>query len=116
MLNQKGIVVSTFAKLMLLYFMLAVVPVDFYHHHNLSTPLRIKGFSYSNNQHPERTVSLSSYCLICNVHFDKKYDLAQINFEINPLESVVFRFFNEIRFLFQMAILDITSRGPPLAL
>ena len=116
MLNQKGIVVSMLAKLMLLYFTLAVVPVDFYHHHNLSIPLRIKGFSYSNNQHPERTISLSSYCLICNLHFDKKYDLAQLNFEITPLDGEVFSVFSAIKFLFQTSIRDITSRGPPLTL
>lgn len=116
MLNRKGIVVSMFAKLMLLYFTLAVIPIDFYHHHSLVVSARVKNFSYTSHQHPERTASLSSYCLICNIHFDKRYHLTQLHIELPVVVKLVFGMFGTLRFFLQTSIRDTTSRGPPIAL
>ncbi|MEH6307129.1 hypothetical protein RYH73_15890 [Olivibacter sp. CPCC 100613] len=112
MFNRKGIMVSFIAKFMLVYFVLAVIPLDFYHHHNLSQPLKQKNATFSVN-HTERSASLSSYCLICNLHFNKKYDTSVFSFKIALLAKLIYRSFGLIHFSHQLSIRDITSRGPP---
>lgn len=114
MFNRKGILLSVIAKFMLLYFVLAVVPLDFYHHHDLSLSPKPKSATFRINHHTEHTASLSSYCLICNLHINQKYDVPIFSFRFILFAKLTYQSFGLIHFSHQQSIQDITSRGPPL--
>ncbi|WP_134091862.1 hypothetical protein [Olivibacter sp. XZL3] len=112
MLNRNGIMVSLIAKLMLVYFVLTVIPIDLYHHHEPSRSLKANNTAYKVHHHT-KNARLSSYCLICNLHLNKKNDLPVTGFVVMLFTKEVCHSYGFISSLHEIPVQDITYRGPP---
>lgn len=113
MFNQKRIVVSILTKFMLLYFVLAIIPIDFYHHHQFAFLPKSSSLAFNSGHRTVGTVNISSSCLICNLHLDKQYNFTETATIIAIVAITVFGVFNTIYFRRLNLIRDLTSRGPP---
>ncbi|WP_345235269.1 hypothetical protein [Olivibacter ginsenosidimutans] len=113
MMRRKGILVAIVTRLMLLYFTLAVIPIDFFHTHHIASSLSSVNKNFTHHRE-DRSASLSSYCLICNAHFDRTYAYSFISFGQVYLPIKPIRFAEKIIFAAQKTIGAISLRGPPL--
>jgi len=110
---KRSIIVAAIARLLLLYFTLAVIPIDFFHTHNVASITATGGKNFVEHHHVGGNANLSAYCLICNAHFDRTYTLSLISFGQVYLSIIRIPFAEKIIFVAQEAICSITLRGPP---
>lgn len=110
---KRKIIIAAVARLLLLYFTFAVIPIDFFHTHNIASTTTARTGKFFEHHQVGGHASLSSYCLICNAHFDKAYALALLSFRQAYSPVIRISFTQKIIFIAQEAICSITLRGPP---
>lgn len=94
--------------------MMAVIPIDFYHHHQSVLSASSSQFSLHNEHRAPGAVNISSYCLICNLHLDRQYDFFETAITIATMAIVFFGIFDHLYFHYLNVALVLTSRGPPV--
>jgi|GEM_PF-1210394 len=114
MQTRKGIIIKGASWLLLVYFALAVIPIDCYHNHHAVSRAQTHSRQFVQRLPTDGNVSLSSYCLICNIHFDSSYTLAAINnFRSCAKRAITIHVVKETESLAQQYGCTPSLRGPP---
>jgi len=114
MQTKKGIVIKATAWLLLVYFALAVIPIDCYHNHHILSRTQAHHQQMVQRGPTDGSVSLSSYCLICNIHLDSTYTLVTVSdFKPYARRAIIVHIVKETESLAQLYGCTPCLRGPP---